>query len=122
MAETKTWRLILRGSFMPAWSSCDQAEKNRVFSEWINIHEQWRDMGARFLGSLDDELGMCGIPRARQWNFYEFYEIPSLDLVKKMLDLMRTEEPDKLRLDKYFGYEAVMGYPIGSLERRLGQS
>lgn len=115
----KPIRLILRGAFVPGWTQCDQEEKDRVFQYWINVHKKWEQMGARLIATLDDEISMAGSPGQRMWNFYEIYEIPDLDIVKKMLDYFRIEDPEEIRLDKYFRVEAVTGYPIGSLERAM---
>ncbi len=119
MAQKKL-RLILRGAFVDGWTQCDQEEKNRVFNYWVGIHKKWEEMGAELITTLDDEVSMAGSPGLRMWNFYEIYEIPNLEIVKKMLDHFRIEDPEEIRLDKYFRIEAVTGFPIGSLERAMG--
>jgi len=122
MADTKRpwpWRLIVRGAFQDGWSLAPQTEKNQVFSEWIAIHEEWKALGCRLITTLDDELSMVGQPGARLWNFYSVWEIPDPGLVYDLLNFFRTEQEGKLRLDKYFRFETLVGKPIVSMEKAL---
>ncbi len=122
MTETKRpwpWRLIVRGAFQDGWSLADQSEKNQVFREWIEIHKKWEDMGCRLIATVDDELSMVGQPGSRLWNFYSLWEIPEPGIVYDLLNFFRTEETGKLRLDKYFRFETVVGKPIVSMEKAL---
>lgn len=114
------WRLIVRGGFRSGWLLATQAEKNEVFQSWIKVHEQWKQMGCRLLATLDDELSMVGEPGARVWNFYSVWEIPEPSIVYDLLNLFRLEDPDVVRLDRYFSIETVVGKPVVSLERHLG--
>lgn len=121
MSETGlTWRMIVRGAFQDAWSTATQAEKDDVFHAWIDIHREWQELGCRLVGTLDDELSMVGQPGARLWNFYSLWEIPSPGITLQLLNPFRTEEPGRIRLDRYFRFELVVGPPIVSMERALG--
>jgi hypothetical protein len=73
----------------------------------------------KFIATLDNELLVVGPPGTREANFYEVYEVPDPAVVKKMLDAYRYPKEGRLRLDKYFRFEAVIGHPIGSLERAM---
>jgi hypothetical protein len=120
MTNDKPWRAIVRGAFLVGWTEAAQDEKDRVFKEYLDIHQLWvSDLDVKFIASLDDELMMVGSPGGRMWNFYEVYEIPAPATVKKMLDYLRYPADGHLRLDKYFRLEVVVGHPIGSLERIL---
>lgn len=122
MAEQRRpwpWRLIVRGAFQDGWSLASQAEKNQVFHEWIAIHEKWQALGCRLITTVDDELSMVGQPGARLWNFYSLWEIPEPGIVYDLLNFFRTEEEGRLRLDKYFRFETVVGKPIVSMEKAL---
>jgi len=113
------WRLIVRGAFQDGWSLADQAEKDQVFKEWIEIHKEWQALGCRLIATVDDELSMVGQPGGRLWNFYSLWEIPEPGIVYDLLNFLRTEQPGKLRLDKYFRFETLVGKPIVSLEKAL---
>ena len=97
-----------------------QEEKNEVFQAWVAAHEQWKELGCRLIATLDDELNMVGQPAARLWNFYSVWEIPEPSIVYDLLNLFRVEDPEVIRLDRYFAIETVVGKPVVSLERRLG--
>ena len=113
------WRLIVRGAFQDGWSLADQEEKNTVFRAWIEIHHEWEKLGCRLISTLDDELSMVGQPGARLWNFYSLWEIPDPGVVYDLMTLFRVEEPGRVRIDKYFRFETVVGKPVMSLERAI---
>ena len=71
------------------------------------------------IATVDDELSMVGQPGSRLWNFYSLWEIPEPGIVYDLLNFFRTEETGKLRLDKYFRFETVVGKPIVSMEKAL---
>jgi hypothetical protein len=114
------WRMIVRGGFRDGWTMASQEEKDDVFRAWVEVHERWRAMGCRLLATLDDELSMVGQPAARLWNFYSVWEIPEPSIVYDLLNLFRVEDPDVIRLDRYFSIETVVGKPVVTLERQLG--
>lgn len=113
------WRLMVRGAFQDGWSLAEQAEKDQVFKEWIEIHKEWQALGCRLIATVDDELSMVGQPGSRLWNFYSLWEIPEPGIVYDLLNFFRTEQPGKLRLDKYFRFETLVGKPIVSMEKAL---
>lgn len=121
MADANSpWRMIVRGAFQDPWSTATQEEKNDVFREWIAIHRDWQDRGCRLIATLDDELSMVGQPGGRLWNFYSLWEIPDPAITLELLNHFRTEDPDRVRLDRYFRFELVVGKPVTSLEAALG--
>lgn len=114
------WRMIVRGAFQDAWSMADQAEKNRVFDALKSTFTAWNDHGCILVATLDDELSMVGQPGSRLWNFYSIWEIPDPKLSYDLLNLFRIEDPEVIRLDKYFRIEVVVGKPILGIERAVG--
>ena len=114
------WRMLVRGTFQEGWFAATQDEKNVVFKEWIEAHRRWTDSGCRFLATLDDELNIVGAAGSDRSNFYSFWEIPSPDVTYDLLNEFRAQDPDRLRIDKYFRLETVVGKPILGLERGLG--
>ena len=121
MADTNSpWRMIVRGAFQDPWSTATQDEKDKVFHEWIEIHREWQSLGCRLIATVDDELNMVGQPGARLWNFYSIWEIPEPAITLQLLNPFRTEDPNRVRLDRYLRLELVVGKPITSLERELG--
>jgi hypothetical protein len=116
----RPWRIIVRGAFQDSWSTATQEEKDKVFAEWLAIHKSWQQKGCRLIVTLDDELNMVGQPGARLWNFYSIWEVPDPKITWELLNEFRTEDPGRVRLDRYFRLETVVGMPITSLERELG--
>ena len=114
------WRMIVRGAFQDAWSTATQQEKDDVFHAWIDIHREWQERGCTLVATLDDELNLVGQPGARLWNFYSLWEIPGPQVTLELLNPFRTEDPERIRLDRYFRFELVVGTPISSMERALG--
>jgi hypothetical protein len=114
------WRMEVRGAFQDPWSTATQQEKDDVFEEWIAIHRDWQKRGCRLIATLDDELNMVGQPGARLWNFYSIWEVPDPAITLDLLNAFRIEDPNRIRLDRYFRFEVVVGRPITSLERQLG--
>jgi hypothetical protein len=114
------WRMLVRGAFQDPWSVATQEEKDKVFDEWIAIHREWQERGCRLIATIDDELNMVGQPGSRLWNFYSLWEIPDPAITLELLNPFRTEDPERVRLDRYFRFELVVGKPIVSLERVLG--
>ena len=120
MAASSPWRMIVRGAFQDPWSTASQEEKDAVFDEWIQIHRGWQERGCRLIATLDDELNMVGQPGARLWNFYSISEIPDPAITLELLNPFRTEDPARIRLDRYLRFELVVGTPISTMERNLG--
>lgn len=114
------WRMIVRGAFQDAWSVADQTEKNEVFAALKSAYGSWIDLGCTLVATLDDELSMVGQPGARIWNFYSIWEIPDPAVVYELMNVFRVEDPDVIRLDRYFKLETVVGKPIVGIERVVG--
>ena len=113
-----TYRLLLKGGFLPAWATASQEEKDRITRMWIDAHRDWTRMGARLITTLDDTLFRCGLPGGtKPWTFYEVWEIERLELVKEMLDAFRPQHPGAVRVDSYFRIEGIVGLPILPAER-----
>lgn len=121
MGTEKKLVALFRGGFTPAWSVADQAEKDAVTKHWVDIHPLWTKMGCRILATLDDVYTRIGPPGGvKPWSFYEVWEVPDFETVKKMLDMFRPQD-GSLRLDKYFFVEAVTGPAILEIERAAAE-
>jgi len=114
------WRMIVRGAFQDAWSVADQSEKNEVFAALKSTYAQWVELGCTLVATLDDELSMVGQPGSRMWNFYSIWEVPDPAVVYELMNLFRIEDPDTIRLDRYFKLETVVGKPIVGVEQAVG--
>lgn len=114
------WRMIVRGAFQDAWSVADQGEKNEVFAALKAAYGEWIDLGCTLVATLDDELSMVGQPGARIWNFYSIWEIPDPAIVYELMNVFRVEDPEVIRLDRYFKLETVVGKPIVGIEHAVG--
>jgi hypothetical protein len=112
--------MIVRGAFQDAWSVADQAEKNAVFQALKAAYRSWADLGCTMIATLDDELSMVGQPGARLWNFYSIWEIPDPAVVYELMNVFRVEDPEVIRLDRYFRLETVVGKPIVGIEHAVG--
>jgi hypothetical protein len=112
--------MLVRGAFQDGWSLAPQDEKNEVFREWIDAHRRWGDAGCRLIATLDDELNLVGQPGSKGWNFYSLWEVPGPDVTYDLLNEFRSSDPSRMRLDRYFRLETVVGKPIVGLERGVG--
>ena len=117
MADAKPWRMLLKGAFEDGWLMSEQDEKDRVFRYWIDCLRKWTDHGAAFISSLDSEMLHVGEAVNGAWNFYLVFQIPEPGVAKELLDYFRYPKDGGPRLDKYFRFEAVVGHPVGSVDR-----
>jgi hypothetical protein len=77
--------------------------------------DEWREIGARVLATVDDDLLMVGDPRSTGTTFYILLETSQLDDVVRMIQRIR-ETVDGVRLDAYMRWEARIGRPFFLLE------
>jgi hypothetical protein len=73
--------------------------------------ERWEGLGARLIGSFDDDLFIVGPPASVPFSIYMLFEVVSLDVLVQMLQLIR-ETTDGVRLDEYIRFEARVGRPL----------
>ena len=59
-------RAILLGAMTPAYYNVeDDDERARVIARFRTLVEEWLELGARVVGTLDDDLFMVGEPGPR---------------------------------------------------------
>ncbi len=104
------WRVLLRAGVIEGWTQgSSEDRKNLIMPEYNEVHRKWKEMGVRMIGTIDDYLTQVGTPGARNYGWYELYEVCELSTVGEMLDLLRHSQLGKVRLDKYMRYDALIG-------------
>jgi hypothetical protein len=80
------------------------------------ITEAFADLGGRFgvrvLGTMDDDELMVGASAAWPWTAYVLADVPDLETVAKVTNVLREAEVDGARLWKYLRVEARVGRPL----------
>ena len=80
------------------------------------ITEAFADLGGRFgvrvLGTMDDDELMVGASVAWPWTAYVLADVPDLETVTKVANLLRETEVEGARLWKYLRLEARVGRPL----------
>jgi hypothetical protein len=111
-------RALLLGSMTSAWyEASDDERRERILPRFAQMMDEWREIGANVLATVDDDLLMVGQPQSTGNTFYLIVEIEALDNVVKMIQRIR-ETVDGVRLDAYMRWEARIGRPFFLLEPR----
>ncbi len=80
------------------------------------ITETFANLGGRFgvrvLGTMDDDELMVGASVAWPWTAYVLADVPDLQTVTKVTNLLRETEVEGARLWKYLRVEARVGRPL----------
>lgn len=80
------------------------------------ITEAFADLEGRFrvrvLGTMDDDELMVGASTAWPWTAYVLADVPDLETVTKVTNLLREAEVEGARLWKYLRVEARVGRPL----------
>lgn len=109
-------RVILLGAATRAWySASPEVQRERVLPRFKAVVEEWLALGARPLGSLDDDLFMVGEPGSPDFTWYLLFDVPTLEIVAAMIQRIR-ESVGGVRLDEYVRFEARTGRPFFLLE------
>jgi hypothetical protein len=111
---------VLRAVFLGAMTSAyyeasDDERRERILPRFKQLVEEWRQIGANVLATVDDDLMMVGEPRSTGYTFYLIVEIERLDDVVEMIQRIR-ETVDGVRMDEYVRFEARVGRPFFLLE------
>lgn len=113
---TPPHRVLLLGASGPGWYAASDAERRDVIlPRLVRVCAGWRDLGARLITTLDDDLLKVGQPAGDDFTWYLVYEVPSLQIVSDMLHAFRVEE-DGARLDRWFRLEAKICRPFFPIE------
>jgi DNA-binding Lrp family transcriptional regulator len=109
-------RAVLLGAMTSAWYEADNDDRReRILPRFKQIVEEWRQIGAKVLATVDDDLLMVGEPRSTGYTFYLIVEIERFDDVVEMIQRIR-EAVDGVRMDEYVRFEARVGRPFFLLE------
>jgi hypothetical protein len=109
-------RAILLGAMTPAWYDiATDEERARVIDRFHKLMEEWQDLGARVLATVDDDLFMVGEPWSRGATFYLIFDVADPQVVVDMIQRLR-EPVDGIRMDRYARFEARVGRPFFLLE------
>jgi hypothetical protein len=80
------------------------------------ITEAFADLGGRYgvrvLGTMDDDELMVGASVVWPWTAYILADVPDLETVTKVTNVLREGEADGARLWKYLRVEARVGRPL----------
>jgi hypothetical protein len=114
--ETSPLRVVLLGAMTSAWyEASEELRRTRILPRFKQLVEEWRQLGARILATVDDDLLMVGEPRSTGYTFYIVVEIARLEDVTTMIQRIR-ETVDDVRMDEYVRFEARVGRPFFLLE------
>ena len=109
-------RVILLGAAGPGWfNASDQERREKVLPRMKQMFQEWADLGAKVLATIDDDLFMVGPPGAPDFTWYLIFEVPSIDILAAMVHRVRTTVDD-VRLDRYIRIEGRIGRPFFLLE------
>lgn len=114
-------RAILLGAMTSAYYEIvDSEDRAQVIDRFRKLMEEWQELGARVVATVDDDLFMVGEPGSSRFTFYLVFEIDSPDVVVQMIQRMR-EPVDGIRMDRYARFEARVGRPFFLLENADGR-
>ena len=109
-------RVVFLGAMTSAWYEASEEERReRILPRFKQLMEEWQELGAATLATLDDDLLMVGQPVSTGYTFFLLFEIERLDTVVEMIQRIR-EPVDDVRLDAYARFEARVGRPFFLLE------
>lgn len=109
-------RAILLGAMTDAYyEAADEDREGRILPRFKQLVDEWKELGARVVGTLDDDLFMVGEPGSPSFTFYLLFEIDSPDTVVAMIQRVR-ESVGGVRMDRYVRFEAHIGRPFFLLE------
>ena len=112
----KPYRVILLGAATNGWfEASDDERREKVLPRFKEMIEEWREMGANVLATIDDDLFMVGQPGAPDFTWYLIFEIPSLEVLSAMIHCVRRTS-NGVRLDRYIRIEGRIGRPFFLLE------
>jgi hypothetical protein len=113
-------RAILLGAMTSAWYDiASDDERARVLGRFRKLVEEWQELGARVVATLDDDLFMVGEPGSPSFTFYLLFDVDDPQVVIDMIQRLR-EPVDGIRMDRYARFEAHVGRPFFLLEPAQG--
>ena len=111
--EGKALRVLFCFGVTQSFFDADPASVPRIASA---IGEAFADLRGRFgievLGTMDDDELQVGASIAWPWTAYVLADVPDLETVTKVTNLLRETEVEGARLWKYMRVEARVGRPL----------
>ena len=109
-------RVVILASITEGWSQgSDRDRMELMLPRLKQMLDEWADLGARCLATVDDDLLMVGRPGSTRGHWYLIYDVPSIDVLAEMLHRVRVPV-DGVRLDHFVRMEARIGRPFFLLE------
>lgn len=114
--STDPKRAILLGAMTSAYYDiATDDERGRVIGRFRRLMEEWQELGARVVATLDDDLFMVGEPGSSRFTFYLMFDVDDPQVVVEMIQRIR-EPVDGIRMDRYVRFQAHVGRPFFLLE------
>ena len=109
-------RVLFLGAMTSAWyEASDDERRERILPRFKGLMQEWRDLGATTIATLDDDLLMVGQPVSTGYTFFLMFEVERLETAVEMIQRIR-EPVDGVRMDAYARFEARIGRPFFLLE------
>ena len=109
-------RVLFLGAMTSAWYEASDDERGeRILPRFKGLMQEWRDLGATTIATLDDDLLMVGQPVSTGYTFFLMFEVERLETAVEMIQRIR-EPVDGVRMDAYARFEARIGRPFFLLE------
>jgi hypothetical protein len=106
-------RVLFCIGVLPANFEADAATLRTLFDA---LKEAFGNLKERFgidvLGTMDDDKLMVGPSTSFPWTSYILADVPDLDTVAAVTNLLRVTEVDGSRLWRYLRIEARVGRPL----------
>jgi hypothetical protein len=114
--STDRMRAILLGAMTSSYYDvASDDERARVLDRFRKLMEEWQELGARVVATVDDDLLMVGEPGSAAFTFYLIFDVDDPQVVIEMIQRLR-EPVDGIRMDRYARFEAHLGRPFFLLE------
>ena len=105
-------RVLFLGAMTSAWYEAgEEARREQVLPRFKQLTQEWLDLGATPLATLDDDLLMVGQPASTGYTFFLMFEVERLETVVEMIQRLR-EPVDGVRMDTYARFEARVARPF----------
>jgi hypothetical protein len=106
------YRALVMGSLQPGYyTATSEDRRDAILPAMQELLDGWERLGARLIGSFDDDLFIVGPPASVDFSMYLLFEVDTLDLIVRMLQQVR-ETTGGVRLDEYMRFEARIGRPL----------
>lgn len=109
-------RVILVGAMTSSYYAIESDdERARVIARFRHVVDEWQELGARVVATLDDDLFMVGEPGTARFTFYLLFDVDDPQIVVDMIHRLRITV-DGIRMDRFARFEARVGRPFFLLE------